>query len=205
MTARCWNRLRARLAVSSLCLAFVVSGGLGGCGGADKRVAYTPATPTQLRVFDHGVDFVAALEGIEGRWREDWDRDLQERVGGADFIGVVRVDTLLTETDPEQVVTHRLVCRVLRTVSGQANKSLDLRVREGEAGFSTIHDNLSRIQAREFLAYVKWHREADGSPAAHFHLSPASEAVVGETERVLALRKGADDEHEGDRTIVHTH
>jgi hypothetical protein len=182
------------------------AGALAACGGAAKKANYAPATPEQLRVFEHGVDFVAALEGIEGRWREDWDRELSERVGAADFIGVVRIETLLTETDPEQVVTHRLVGRVTRTIAGEADKTLELRVREGESGFPTVHDNVTRIQAREFVAYVKWYRDDNGERAAHFHLSPNSEPVVSETEKVVGLRKeSASEDAEGGRTTVYTH
>ncbi len=177
-----------------------------GCGGSAKKVNYTPSTPEQLKVFEHGVDFVAALEGIEGRWREDWDRELHERVGGADFIGTIHVQTLLTETDPEQVVTHRLVGRVTRTILGNEEKTLELRVRESDKGFPTIHDNLTRIQSRDFLAYVKWYKDDVGERAAHFHLSPASEPIVSETEKIVGIRKDTrTQEAEGGRTIVHTH
>lgn len=202
------SRTNARLCAGMLTLGLLSGLGasaLSACGGSQKKTEYTPATPEQLRVFEHGVDFVAALEGIEGRWREDWDRELQERVGAADFIGVVKIETLLTETDPEQVVTHRLVGRVGRTIAGKAEKTLELRVRESDGGFATIHDNVARIQAREFLAYVKWYRDDAGERAAHFHLSPASDAVVGETEKVVALRQGASKNEPEGRTIVYTH
>jgi hypothetical protein len=200
--ARLWTHLAAALLAVSCAGALP----LAGCGGAAKKTPITPTTPEQLRVFEHGVDFVAALEGIEGRWRDDWDRELQERVGAADFIGTVHVETLLTETDPEQVVTHRLVGRVTRSILGDAGKTVELRVREGQVGFPTIHDNVARIQARDFLAYVKWFTDDEGERAAHFHLSPASEPVIAETERVVSMRKeGSSQEADGSRTIVYTH
>jgi hypothetical protein len=173
------------------------------CGGSGPKVAYTPVTPEQERVFGHGVDFVAALEGLEGKWREDYDRDLQERVAGADFIGVVRVGTLLTETDPEQRVTHRLVGPVKRTIAGQELKELELRVREGQSGFPTIHDNLQRIDSREFVVFVKWYLDDQGERAAHFHLSPASEQIVAATESTTILAKKAPSQNSAERTIVH--
>lgn len=190
--------LRA-LTVASLLLALVGSA----CGGAAQNAKVTPITPQQERVFDHGVDFIAALEGLEGRWREEWDRDLAERIGGADFIGVVRINTLLTETDPEQRVTHRLVANVKRALLGHA-KDLDLRVAEGQPAFPTVHDNLARIQSREFLVYVKWYTDSNGDTAAHFHLSPASAAVIAETERGLALREKGESPARQERVIVHT-
>lgn len=177
----------------------------GACGAkAPANVEYTQATPEQERVFDHGVDFVAALEGLEGRWRDDWDRDLQERVAGADFIGTIKVKTLLTETDPEQRVTHRLVGHVARTLSGKADGELELRVREGQPGFQTVHDNLQRIQDRDFVAFVKWYRDDVGERAAHFHLSPASDVIVSETESTVAIKKKAPSSGSGEQVIVHT-
>jgi hypothetical protein len=127
-------------------------------------------------------------------------------VGAADFIGTIHVQTLLTETDPEQVVTHRLVGHVTRTILGDEEKTVELRVRESDKGFPTVHDNLTRIQSRDFLAYVKWYKDDAGERAAHFHLSPASEPVVSETEKVAGIRKNTKtQEAEGGRTIVHTH
>jgi hypothetical protein len=180
------------------------AGSLAACAGTAKNVKVTPTTAEQERVFDHGVDFVAALEGLEGRWREDWDRDLQERIGGADYIGVVHIDTLLTETNPEQRVTHGLNASVERSLYGEA-KDLQLRVSEGQPGFATVHDNLQRVESRDFVVYVKWYRDADGDRAAHFHLSPASDVIVAETERGVGLRStaGGDKPAAQERVIVH--
>jgi hypothetical protein len=177
--------------------------GLGACAGADKPVKVTPITPAQERVFDHGVDFVAALQGLEGRWREDWDRDLHERVGGADFIGVVHIDAILTETDPAQRVTHRLRSRTKRAMWREA-KDPQLKVSEGQPGFGTVHDNLQRIEARDFVVYLKWYVDEDGEPSAHFHMSPASEVIVGETERAVAMRERGENITPKERVVVHT-
>lgn len=176
----------------------------GACGGkSPSKVEYTQTTPEQERVFEHGVDFVAALEGLEGRWRDDWDRDLQTRVASADFIGTIKVKTLLTETDPEQRVTHRLVGTVERTLTGKADKEIELRVREGQPGFPTVHENLQRIQDRDFVAFVKWYRDDVGERAAHFHLSPASDVIVGQTESTVALKKKGPP-GSGEQVVVHT-
>lgn len=196
------GRRLGRIASAPLITACLLAGA---CGGKSPgNVQYAAATPEEERVFEHGVDFVAALEGLEGRWRDDWDRDLQSRVASADFIGTITVKTLLTETDPEQRVTHRLVGTVQRTLAGKADKEIELRVREGQPGFPTVHDNLQRVQDRDFMAFVKWYRDDIGERAAHFHLSPASEVIVSETERTVALKKKAGDSDSGERVIVHT-
>ena len=172
------------------------------CAGSSKSVKVTPTTPEQERVFEHGVDFVAALEGLEGRWREDWDRDLQLRVGGSDYIGIVHIDTLLTETNPEQRVSHTLNGSVERSLLGDA-RDVQLRVSEGQPGFPTIHDNLQRIESRDFIVYVKWFLDGDGDRAAHFHLSPASDVIISETERSVGLRSRGDKPAAQERVVVH--
>jgi hypothetical protein len=175
------------------------------CGGSTPKTNYSPTTPEQERVFEHGVDFVAALEGLEGRWRDDYERDLQERVAGSDFIGIVKVVTLLTETDPEQRVTHRLVGTIQRTVAGTDLKDVELRVREGQLGFPTVHENLQRIEQREFVVFVKWYQDDQGERAAHFHLSPASEQIVSATESSAMLaQKAPTGSSPAERTVVHT-
>lgn len=176
---------------------------LAACGGASPKVASAPITAEQERVFEHGVDFVAALEGLDGKWREDYERDLQERVAGADFIGIVKIGTLLTETDPEQRVTFRMVGTIKRTIAGQELKEIELRVREGTSGFPTIQENVQRIDAREFVVFVRWYVDDQGERAAHFHLSPASEQIVNATESSAVLAKKAPSQSPTERTIVH--
>lgn len=203
-------RPRARLCrwTAGLCAPLLVlslAAQLAACGGSSPKPTYAPVTPEQERVFEHGVDFVAALEGLEGRWRDDYEKDLQERVAGADFIGVVKVVTMLTETDPEQRVTYRLVGSIKRTLAGQELKELELRVREGQGGFPTIQENLQRIEQREFVVFAKWYEDDHGERAAHFHLSPASEQIVSATESSVMLAKKAPvNTAPGTRTIVHT-
>src|SRR5688500_14437220 len=85
------------------------------CGGSSAAPKTAPPlTEEQSKSFEDGIDFVASLEGIEGKWRDEWDKELQVRVGSADLIALVTVRTLRTDTDPEQKVTHRLHARVDR-------------------------------------------------------------------------------------------
>ena len=83
-------------------------------------------------------------------------------MAGADFIGIVKIGTLLTETDPEQRVTFRMVGTIKRTIAGQELKEIELRVREGTSGFPTIQENVQRIDAREFVVYRQVVRRRPG-------------------------------------------
>jgi hypothetical protein len=174
-----------------------------GCGGAQTSSAPSPPLPPeQARVFDQGVDFIGRLAGLEGRWREEWDQDLATRVAAADVIAVVRIKTVRTDIDPERRSTHRLVASVEREIAGKAPREIELAVRQDAAGFAGVDANLARLQTDSYIAFVKWFTTTTGARAAHFHLSPASDEVLLETEAVVA---GAGDEPRPARVHVHTH
>lgn len=167
---------------------------------AQTSVATAPLTPEQLQAFDDGIDFVASLEGLEGRWRADWDRDLHTRVGSANLVALVTVRTLRTDTDPQQQITYRLVAQVDRELVGkQRDKELELAVRADELGFSSVHENIGRITDHQYVAYVK-----AGPDGPSWHLSPASTEVVNETEsKITQLDRGMK-QNPGERVIVRT-
>jgi hypothetical protein len=136
-------------------------------------------TPEEARLFEHGVDFIGRLSGLEGKWRTDWDHDLAERVKGADLIAIVNLRSSRTDRDPEQRVTHHFYGDVERALRGTPPaKPIDLEVNQGEPGFASVNNNLIRLQGARVLVYVRWYRDETGGLANHFHLSPASDEVV---------------------------
>lgn len=173
------------------------------CGGSKPRteVAGPPLSIEQQKVFDDGVDFVAILEGLEGRWLDDWTKDLSTRVQDADLIALVTVRTLRTDTDPQQRVTYRLNAEVTKILVGDhpKGKELELAVDPDDAGFPTVHQNLGRIVDQSFIAYVK---RAPERP--RWHLSPASDAIVLQTQAQITALARAPDKAPGERVIVHT-
>ncbi|HVZ36506.1 MAG TPA: hypothetical protein VG963_28950 [Polyangiaceae bacterium] len=188
--------MRDVVLVSSLFLALA-------CGGAHKPTAHAarPLTPEQLKAFDEGVDFVATLEGLEGRWRADWDRDLELRVSSADRIALVTVRTLLTDTDPEQRVTYRLMAQIDRDLMGdEKSKEVELPVSGDDPGFTSVQDNLGRIPDQHFIAYIR--REPTGT---RWHLSPASDPVVTETQGKISELARIPNQSSSERVIVHNH
>jgi hypothetical protein len=174
----------ARVAMLLLCLL--------GCGGAGApRVNPTPLTADEQHAFDHGVDLFGSIAGLEGAWRDDFTRDLSIRVGSADLIAVVTARTLRTDTAPDQSITHRVFTEVDRVVYGETHlKQIELAVNESSPGFPSMHEHWGTLEGRQFIAYIKWFVSDAGSVAAHFHLSPATEEVLGETEALLGERLG---------------
>jgi len=161
-----------------------------GCAGSKRQISTGPLTLEEARAFDHGVDFVAALGGLEGRWRTDYDADL---------------DTVHSDTDPEQRVNHRLVGPVKRVIFGENLKELQLVSRDTDEGYDSVSENLVRIQKQDFVVYGKWYAGESGHREAHFHLSPATEEILTQTETRAVLRENNKPNKAGERVIVTNH
>jgi hypothetical protein len=183
------------------------SQGCGSSGTQQSKGGATQLSADDAQLFERGVDFIGKPEGLEGRWREDWDRDLEQRVHLSDLVALVTVKTLRTDTAPDQRVTHRIAAHVDRVIAGEPRgDELELAAGEGAPGFASVNQAVARMTQEEFVAFVKWAPNAQGEMEAHFHLSPASQEVLAETEaRVTRVRP-----HEvtsaagGERVIVHT-
>jgi hypothetical protein len=178
---------------------------LSACGGGTTEVRISPFTAEHGEVFEDGLDFVADPEGLEGRWREEWSRDLDRRVTWSDVIAIVTVSTLQTSTDPDQRTTYRLVTQVGRQLLGEVPPEVEMIVREDGTGFTTVADNTRRILDSEFIAFLKWYEPAEGGVAPHWHLSPSSDPVVSRTEYLIERRHDIPREPEFQRTTTIVH
>lgn len=176
-----------------------------GCGGtAEPARATTPFTADHAEIFEDGVDFIADPTSLEGRWREDWSRDLDRRVSESDLIAKVVIHTIHTDTDLDRVSTYRLVAEVTEELWGGApEEELQLTVREGEAGYGTLEGNDRRVLDQPFVAFIKWYDAPDGTVRAHWHLAPSTEPVVTRVEYLIENRLRAPEDRADRRVIVH--
>ena len=171
----------------------------GACGASQPHSQLPPLTTEQALVFDNGVDFIVSLDGLEGRWRDDWDHDLTLRVAAADRIALITVRTLRTDTDPQQRITYRLQSSVERDLVGEGGKEVELTALPDQPGFASIHDNPTRLSDKQYVAYLR-----EGPSGARWHLSAASPPVVLETERKITDLSRSSKKNDGVRVIVHT-
>lgn len=156
------------------------------CGGGSSRTPARPTSPfteTDLRLFDDGVDLVQDPDGLGGKWANDWNVDMRDRVGRSDLIALVTVNTLLTDTDPEGHVTHRLVVRVEKSMKGQAPADeLNLSSPDTAVGFPTVDSNKGRLLHMRLLGLLKWVEQPDGSVSSHFHLVAPADTIVSRVQ-----------------------
>ncbi len=179
---------------------------MAGCGSSGPAVRVTsPFTAEHAAVFDDGADFVARPDALDGDWREDWDRDLQKRVGFSDAIGVVTVTTLRTDTDLDRRTTYRLICHVDRMLYGESpGEEFELVVREGSDGYASVDGNDRRILQKTFVLFMKWYQPPAGQVAVHWHLSPASQQILTATNRMVERRNVAQNPDQREIIIEHS-
>lgn len=174
-----------------------------GASAPPARVS-SPFTAEDAEIFDDGIDFVAAPAGLEGAWHEDWREDLERRVGMADLIAIITVDTIRTDVDLERRETVRLLASVDDELVGEApGDELQLITREGQPGFGTVQGNDRRILNQPFVAYVKWYTDSAGEVRPHWHLAPATAQVVEETRSLVETLRTAPENRVRRKVIIH--
>jgi hypothetical protein len=155
-----------------------------GCAGASSNAPASDFRPSDVALFDNAVDLVEAPV-IVGAF--------ERRVGRADLIAVVRVDSLSSDLVKRRSA-YRLTVRVRDRLKGSSGKELVLRVEDDEPGYHTVRVNEDRLLHDPFVAFIKW--EADSESAeliARWHLSPDTEAVRDKIE--FFLRQPVRDTH----------
>lgn len=159
---------------------------LAACGGPSNTTPARPTSPftaTDLRLFDDGVDLVSDPDGLGGKWADDWTIDMRDRVNRSDLIALVTVNTLLSDTDPEGHVAHRLVVEVGTAMKGLPPAAeINLSSLDSAAGFPTVDTNKNRLLHMRLLALLKWYAMPDGSVSSHFHLVADADTIVSRVQ-----------------------
>ena len=166
---------------------------LGGCGAATTVAGANaaPFTAETRALFEDGVDFVADPGVLDGQWRENWARELDERVSEADIVARVTVHTVRTDTDLDRRTTYRLLVNEDQAYLGSLPADIQLTTDEAAPGFGTVSGNERRILNQPFVLFLKWERPLDAAAALpRWHLSPSTEPVVLRTEFLLERRRG---------------
>ena len=161
------------------------------CGASAAPIRVTsPMTAADVRVFDHGVDFVDDPEILAGQWRRTWADELQARVGSADAIVLVRVNSAQATRIPDVGPSYRLDIEAGGALFG-AVTDIDLVSTESDGGYSSVDRNQTRLLSADFVLFLKWYQADDGAVAAHWHLSPATEAVTTRVRFLVTSRRTA--------------
>ena len=153
-----------------------------GCGGRQDRVQTgSEFTEREIALFEDGIDLIDDPKGLEGRWREDWDNDLNDRIASSDVIAYGTVTTLRTDVDLDHRTSYRLVFALEQTLKGEPQQAeFSLLSRGGAPGFATVDRDRERILNRKLVVFLKY--AAGAPPVLHFHLSPPSDIVLSRVQ-----------------------
>lgn len=182
------SRTRPKAALfplATVCLA--VSLGAGGCASSQSSAPKVASefTPADAELFDEGVDFIGSSLALDGRWRDDWIRELKGRVARADAIGTVTVRAFRTDSAPQGHNTFRIMVDVANTIEGRLPGDLVLTTTPESSGYRTVESHVDNLQTGDFLVFVKWAEAPDGSAKPRWHLSPATEELTAAVRKEL--------------------
>lgn len=174
-----------------LVAALAVSLGLVGCATAGSGVQgpQQPSSPfmeADKLLFEDGVDMIGEPDGLTGRWAEDWNTELRDRVQRSDLIALLTVNTLRTDVSPDQRHTHWLVAEVGDVLKGRYAGELGLAATENSIGFESVERERQNILHKPMVVFAKWVADEAGVVRAHWHLAPATKNIVSAVRLSLA-------------------
>jgi hypothetical protein len=161
-----------------------------GCSPTSRQIRpSSPFTPGLARYFDDAVDYVQSADGLGGRLADDWNSQMDGLSRYSDLIGVVRIETVVQGTNPDGSRSYRLAAAVAERVKGEAPEDghVSLHVSEGQTGFNTVDGKEARLQSGRYLLFVKWYSDSSGQVAAHWHLTPFTDALMARVRRASGL------------------
>jgi hypothetical protein len=143
-----------------------------GCGGGFKVGAAW--NPNEARFFDDGVDLIKQPSKLGGEWAYNHQEELDARVNLGDLVAVVEVLTLQTATDIEGQEAKRIEIRVIERLNGATpTENISLQSSKASLGYPLIVRH-ERHLTGQFIAFLRWFDNDDGSLGHHFLLAPAS-------------------------------
>ena len=179
--------LRGQSVLCALALGMLVGAA---CGGSGKRVAQPGEfSARHAQLFDDGVDLIEDPDSLQGRWRSDWELELDQRLDDSDLVASGKVTTVREEIDPEQRASYHLLFLVGKAFKGEPrdrDNEVSLAAREGAAGYSSVQQNREHMMERDLVVFVRYAVDPDGAVTPHFHLMPTSPAVTRGLQRFEA-------------------
>lgn len=169
-----------------LLLVVLISACASAGGVSGKHVPSSPFMEADKLLFEDGVDMLGEPEGLSGRWADDWNAELRDRVQRSDLIALLKITTLRTEVNPDKRSTHWLVGDVGDVLKGEYKGELGLSTSDASIGFSTVERERASLLHKPMVVFAKWVADEAGVVRAHWHLAPATKSIVNAVRLTLA-------------------
>lgn len=196
-----------------LALGILVAFALGGCGaGVSAGQEGTIFDETLDDLFDNGVDLIDRPELLDGAWSENWSATLKGRSLEADFIALVRVETLRSDVNLDQRTTYRFVVVDEGRLDGAMPKEPNLVTTPNDRGYGLVQSAAQSVLGGKFILFGKYEKaSSEGAGAAvsaiprlRFHLSPASIPVMDRVQWLVENMRVPPDQRRRRTERVHS-
>jgi hypothetical protein len=158
-----------------------------GCGGS-FAVGRPWDAAAEATVFDDGIDVVDDPEKLSGEWAFRARQDLDARSNLADLVAVVNITSVQTTKDVDGTEARRIDTRVMSILYGTTpDKTLVLKSSSTALGNSLIIRHEGRLSG-EFIVFLRWFEQEDGTIGHHFHCSPSSPAILENVRKYVRAR-----------------
>lgn len=158
-----------------------------GCGGGFK--VGSPWNPNEARFFDDGIDLIKQPSKLGGEWAYNHEEELDARVNLGDLVALVTLLTVQTTTDIDGAEAKRIEAQITESWYGSApTEKVFLQSSKDSLGYPLILRH-ERHLTGEFLVFIRWFDEEDGTLGHHFHLSPASTEMRKKVQDMVDNRK----------------
>ncbi len=140
----------------------------------------SPFTSAMARDFDDSVDYVFNLEDIGGHQAAEIQRQLDSLARTSDVIALARIETVTVSQDTDGQQNYRLIAHVTESLKGVVpeDNRIAIRASQGQPGYNTVSGRQDRLQAGNWVLFVKWYTDGANEVRAHWHLSPQSEGLL---------------------------
>lgn len=167
---------------ASLALAFGMACSLltPGCVTRPQIRPTSPFTAAMARDFDDSVDYVFNLEDIGGHQAQEIQRQLDALARTSDVIALARIETVTVSQDTDGQQSYRLIAHVQELLTGTVpeDNRVPLRASQGQPGYNTVSGRQDRLQAGNWVLFVKWYTDGANEVRPHWHLSPQSDGLL---------------------------
>jgi hypothetical protein len=166
-----------------------------GCGGAFSSVG-PPWRSEDAQFFDDGIDLIENPTVLSGAWGDRQKNWTEGRIQLADVVAAVEISAVQSEVDVDKNEARRIDAVVSDILYGSLkDRQVSLKSPSASPGFGSILRNEKQLNGRFILFYRTFEIQGeDGEKALghHFHLSPASSALLEYVTQRVSLRVQAE-------------
>jgi hypothetical protein len=137
---------------------------------------------------------MATPDTYSSEYAEDVRNEVKGRIALADAVVRLRVDAVQTSRDRNELEQKRIATTPLEILQGSIPAEPLILISTSDArGYELLRRHENHLRGEQ-LAFIRFFTNDDGTTGHHFHLSPASEAMLSIVAELIEARRKTDRE-----------